>query len=98
MEGLLKLCLLYTSDLDSYYVNLFARYQSRKWSHLLIRTGGWNYAKLTRTVDYGSGLSLIHISVNLGTVTNPAFSLAADTNSFINLVTPSDLTFGNRCV
>ncbi len=34
--------------------------------------------------------------MNLGTVTNPAFSLAADTNSFINLVTPSDLTFGNN--
>ncbi len=26
-------------DLDSYYVNLFARYQSRKWSHLLIPDG-----------------------------------------------------------
>ncbi len=36
------------------------------------------------------------VTVNLGTVTNPAFSLAADTNSFINLVTPSDLTFGNN--
>lgn len=42
-------------DLDSYYVNLFARYQSRKWSHLLILTGGWNDATLTRTVGYGTG-------------------------------------------
>lgn len=42
-------------DLDSYYVNLFARYQSRKWSHLLVLTGGWNDASLTRTVNYGSG-------------------------------------------
>ena len=42
-------------DLDSYYVNLFARYQSRNWSHLLVLTGGWNDAKLTRTVDYGTG-------------------------------------------
>ena len=42
-------------DLDSYYVNLFARYQYRKWSHLLILTGGWNDASLTRTVDYGTG-------------------------------------------
>ena len=47
-------------DLDSYYVNLFARYQSRKWSHLLILTGGWNDAKLTRTVDYGSGSYQAH--------------------------------------
>lgn len=42
-------------DLDSYYVNLFARYQYRKWSHLLILTGGWNDASLTRTVNYGTG-------------------------------------------
>ena len=34
---------------------LFARYQYRKWSHLLILTGGWNDASLTRTVDYGTG-------------------------------------------
>ena len=47
-------------DLDSYYVNLFARYQSRKWSHLLILTGGWNDAKLTRTVDYGTGSYQAH--------------------------------------
>ena len=47
-------------DLDSYYVNLFARYQSRKWSHLLILTGGWNDARLTRTVDYGSGSYQAH--------------------------------------
>ena len=47
-------------DLDSYYVNLFARYQSRKWSHVLILTGGWNDAKLTRTVDYGTGSYQAH--------------------------------------
>lgn len=47
-------------DLDSYYVNLFGRYQSRKWSHLLILTGGWNDAKLTRTVDYGTGSYQAH--------------------------------------
>lgn len=42
-------------DLDSYYANLFARYQSRKWSHMLVLTGGWNDASLTRSVDYGDG-------------------------------------------
>ncbi len=42
-------------DLDSYYVNLFTRYQSRNWSHLLVLTGGWNDASLTRTVNYGTG-------------------------------------------
>lgn len=47
-------------DLDSYYVNLFARYQSRKWSHLLVLTGGWNDASLTRTVDYGTGSYQAH--------------------------------------
>ena len=47
-------------DLDSYYVNLFGRYQSRNWSHLLILTGGWNDAKLTRTVDYGTGSYQAH--------------------------------------
>lgn len=55
-------------DLDSYYANLFARYQSRKWSHLLILTGGWNDAKLTRTVDYGTGSYQAH-----GSTTGAAF-------------------------
>lgn len=41
--------------LDSYYVNLFGRYQSRKWAHTVILTGGWNDAKLNRTVNYGAG-------------------------------------------
>lgn len=47
-------------DLDSYYVNLFVRYQSRKWSHLMILTGGWNDAALTRTVNYGTGSYQAH--------------------------------------
>ncbi len=41
--------------LDSYYANLFGRYQSKRWAHTLILTGGWNDAKLNRTVDYGAG-------------------------------------------
>ena len=41
--------------LDSYYVNLFGRCQSGKWAHTLILTGGWNDAKLNRTVNYGTG-------------------------------------------
>ena len=41
--------------LDSYYVNLFGRYQSKRWAHTLILTGGWNDAKLNRTVNYGEG-------------------------------------------
>lgn len=39
---------------DAYYVNLFARMQSKKWAHTLILTGGWNDAKLDRTVNIGS--------------------------------------------
>ena len=41
--------------LDSYYANLFGRYQSKRWAHTLILTGGWNDAKLNRTVNYGEG-------------------------------------------
>ena len=41
--------------LDSYYANLFGRYQSKRWAHTLILTGGWNDVKLNRTVDYGAG-------------------------------------------
>ena len=64
-------------DLDSYYVNLFARYQSRKWSHLLILTGGWNDAKLTRTVDYGSGSYQAHGSTT-GSGFGAMYELAYD--------------------
>ncbi|WP_418386376.1 autotransporter outer membrane beta-barrel domain-containing protein, partial [Akkermansia sp.] len=38
-----------------YYANLFGRYQSKRWAHTLILTGGWNDAKLNRTVNYGEG-------------------------------------------
>ena len=41
--------------LDSYYANLFGRYQSKRWAHTLILTGGWNDARLNRTVNYGEG-------------------------------------------
>lgn len=64
-------------DLDSYYVNLFARYQSRKWSHLLILTGGWNDAKLTRTVDYGTGSYQAHGSTT-GSGFGAMYELAYD--------------------
>ncbi|PNC82192.1 hypothetical protein CXU01_02290 [Akkermansia muciniphila] len=40
---------------DSYYASLFGRYQDRRWAHTLILTGGWNDAKLNRTVNYGEG-------------------------------------------
>ncbi|MEG0586679.1 MAG: hypothetical protein RR506_02060 [Akkermansia sp.] len=42
-------------DMDSYYVNLFARVQHKAWSHTLILTGGWNDANLDRTVVYNGG-------------------------------------------
>ena len=42
-------------DFDSYYASIFARYQSKKWAHTLILTGGWVDASLTRTVNYGAG-------------------------------------------
>ena len=64
-------------DLDSYYVNLFARYQSRKWSHLLILTGGWNDARLTRTVDYGTGSYQAHGSTT-GSGFGAMYELAYD--------------------
>ncbi|WP_425513621.1 autotransporter outer membrane beta-barrel domain-containing protein [Akkermansia muciniphila] len=41
--------------LDSYYASLFGRYQNKRWAHTLILTGGWNDAKLNRTVSYGEG-------------------------------------------
>ncbi len=41
--------------LDSCYASLFGRYQNKRWAHTLILTGGWNDAKLNRTVNYGEG-------------------------------------------
>lgn len=35
------------------------------------------------------------VTVDLGAVTNPVFSLSPDANSFITLATPSDIVFGN---
>ena len=64
-------------DLDSYYVNLFARYQSRNWSHVLVLTGGWSDARLTRTVDYGSGSYQAHGSTT-GSGFGAMYELAYD--------------------
>lgn len=47
-------------DLDSYYLNLFARYQHKRWAHVLILTGGWSTADIDRTVSYGSGSYKTH--------------------------------------
>ncbi len=44
-----------SGTIDSYYVSLFARMQKRVWAHTFVVTGGWNDAKLNRTVDYGTG-------------------------------------------
>lgn len=44
-----------TGDLDSYYANLFARVQVRRWTHKFIATIATSDAKLNRTVDYGAG-------------------------------------------
>ncbi len=41
--------------MDSYYVNLFARYQNAKWSHLFVATGAWIDSSVSRTVNYGTG-------------------------------------------
>ncbi len=51
-------------DLDSYYLNGFARYQVRQWAHTLIVTGVRNDGKLSRTVDYGSGSYDAHSKTN----------------------------------
>ena len=50
--------------LDSYYANLFGRYQSKRWAHTLILTGGWNNARLNRTVNYGDGSYNTHGDTN----------------------------------
>ncbi|WP_354833647.1 autotransporter-associated beta strand repeat-containing protein [Akkermansia muciniphila] len=50
--------------LDSYFVNLFGRYQSKRWAHTLILTGGWNDAKLNRNVNYGAGSYGTHGDTN----------------------------------
>lgn len=36
---------------DAYYANLFLRTQNKRWSNTFILTGGWNDAKLDRTVS-----------------------------------------------
>lgn len=38
-------------DNDGYYANVFARYQHRNWSHVIIGTFGWNDIELKRTVS-----------------------------------------------
>lgn len=42
-------------DFDTYYANLFARMQVKKWSHSLIVSGGWNDMTLNRHVSYTGG-------------------------------------------
>ncbi len=48
-EGADSLC----GDTDTYYVNLFGRYQSGKWGHNFILTTGWNQGTVDRTVPLG---------------------------------------------
>lgn len=47
-----------TGDNNGYYVNLFARLEVKKWTHMLILTGGWNDINLDRTI-YIKGLDPI---------------------------------------
>ncbi len=42
-------------DRDAYYLNLYGRYQYKRWSHSLILTGGWSEIKQDRTVGYVGG-------------------------------------------
>lgn len=49
-----------TGNLDSYYANVFARAQVRRWTHKFIVSFGVNDARLTRTVDYGAGSYKAH--------------------------------------
>jgi len=44
-----------TGDFDTYYVSLFARYASHRWTHTFVGTMGRADASLKRTVDYGAG-------------------------------------------
>ncbi len=43
-----------SGDMDTYYANLFARYQSGKWGHNFIVTAGRSDAKVSRTVCFGN--------------------------------------------
>lgn len=52
-------------DLDSYYGNLFFRFQSGRWAHNVIFTYGWNDASLNRTAGIpGTGMYTMHGSTN----------------------------------
>lgn len=42
-------------DLNTYYANLFAHYQRKKWGHTFILTGGWSDADITRSVRHNLG-------------------------------------------
>lgn len=53
-----------TGSLDSYYVNLFMRGKSGKWTHSLVFTLGLNSAELNRTVNYGEGSYTTHGSTD----------------------------------
>ena len=47
-------------DLDSYYLNFFARAQQKAWSQTILLTGSWSRAKLDRDVNYDLGSYTTH--------------------------------------
>lgn len=60
----------------------------------------YNTALPATGITWGAGSFLgaangATVTVDLGAVTNPVFSLSPDANSFITLATPSDIVFGN---
>lgn len=53
-----------SGDLDAYYANIFARYDSGCWSHSLIGTAGFADVTFNRYVNYGNGAYSTHGSTD----------------------------------
>lgn len=62
---------------DAYYANLFLRTQNKKWSNTFILTGGWNDAKLDRTVS-APGLSYVASGATQGSTFGAMYETTYD--------------------
>ncbi len=47
-------------DVDHYYISIFGRYASNRWTHTLVGTAGWSDVSLTRRVHYNGGGYITH--------------------------------------
>lgn len=62
---------------DAYYANLFLRVQDKKWGHTAILTGGWNDAKLDRTVS-GVGVNYVAKGTTQGSTIGAMYEATYD--------------------